>query len=652
MVDISKHGKTVSGILIFFSAILLYFNTFNHKYALDDSIVITDNIYTKNGISGIKDIFKNDSFTGFFKEKKDLVPGGRYRPLSIATFALEYEFFGENPGISHIINVIFYALTGILIFIIFSKLTSSSSSKNYFLSLPLICSLLFIFHPVHTEVVSNIKGRDELLALIFSLAALLFTINNHNSIKIKYLLLAGISFFLALLSKENAIIFALIIPLTVYFFTKSSSKKIFVIEIPLLLSASLFLYIRYKVLGEMSSAPSGELMNNPFLFASVPQKYATIFYTLGVYFRLMFFPHPLTFDYYPYHIELVNLTNIWVIISLMVYVLLIVITISGFRKKTILSYGILLYLLPLILVSNLIFNLGTFMNERFAYFSSLGFCIIIAWFLAYILPGILNKSICRIIIPIFLLFFLILYSTKTISRNKAWENDFTLFTTDVKISSNSAKSNCSAGGILLEEAQIIGNKEKRNSYLEQSLKYLNKAIIIHPEYVDALRLLGNAHFILNKDIEKSIYYYKKVLLRSPLDETTYKNINLVLNDYNNVDHKITIYKEILQINSNRFDISYKLGNLYGKYKSDIPKALIYLKMAASINPDNKNVCKDLGVAYGISGQFSESIKWLKKAIMLEPDDHTLYTNLGITYQRMGNLSKANEYFLMARKMKK
>ena len=393
-------------------------------------------------------------------------------------------------------------------------------------------------------------------------------------------------------------------------------------------------------------------MNNPFLHASPAQKYATIFYTLGNYIRLLFYPHPLTYDYYPYHIELVGFTNPWVILSITVYVIIIIIATLGIKSRYTVSYGILFYLLPLIPVSNLIFNVGTFMNERFIYFSSSGFCLVIAYILTIKLPAILNRKLYTILILLILIPLLALYSIKTISRNKAWKNDFTLFTTDVKISSNSAKSNCTAGGILTEKARELNDNTTKSNYLNQSLKYLNKAVNIHPDYIDALRLLGNAYYALNKDINKSIYYYKQVLIRNPYDEATYKNIHAVLSKYDSIDHKISIYEEILKINARRFDINYKLGNLYGKYKNDIPKALKYLKTAASIKPNNKDVCTDLGVAFGIAGEFDESVEWLKKAIILEPDNCTLYINLGITYQRMGNIKKANEYFMKAEKLRK
>jgi Flp pilus assembly protein TadD len=651
MTRISKYYTPLQIITILASAIILYANTFNHNYALDDAIVITENIYTKKGIAGIKDIFKNDSFTGFFKEKKELVPGGRYRPLSVATFAVEYEILGEKPAVSHIINVILYALTGILIFTVFSRLFNHGSRKNIFLSLPFICALLFIFHPLHTEVVANIKGRDEILALLLSMGTLSLVLIYIYSGKAAYLVFSALAFFMALLSKENAMVYVLLIPVSIWYFTNTSHKKMLIITMPLLIAAITFIIIRTAIIGFFNTEISGELMNNPFLHASASEKYATIFFTLLYYIKLLFIPHPLTYDYYPYHIKLCQFYNPLVIISIILYLLMIITALAGIRTKSKLSYSIFLYLLPLILVSNILFNVGTFMNERFIYFSSLGFCMLIAFYLTDKLPLILRSKFYPVIILSILIPVLVLYSVKTISRNKVWKNDFTLFTTDVETSPESAKSNCTAGGILWEKAKDIKEEDARNNYLTQSIIYLNRAVKIHPDYADAYRLLGNAWYDLYKDTDKAVYYYIQVLKRNPADETTYRNIHSVLNNCDSIDYKISVYEELLKINPLRFDLNYKLGNLYGKYKNDINKALYYLNAAAAINKDSKELCKDLGVAYGLAGQYHESVKWLEEAATLDPADYTIYINLGITYQRLGNPEKAKEYFIKAEQLK-
>ena len=88
-------------ILILVMSFLLYGNTISFDYALDDLIVIRNNSFTQKGFRGIKEIFSYDSFTGFYGKEKKLVEGGRYRPLSIASFdMISEELRGGNTGSS------------------------------------------------------------------------------------------------------------------------------------------------------------------------------------------------------------------------------------------------------------------------------------------------------------------------------------------------------------------------------------------------------------------------------------------------------------------------------------------------------------------------------------------------------------------------
>ena len=93
---------------------LIYYKSFSFRYVLDDSVVITVNLFTKQGIKGIGKKNSTESFTGYFGEQKDLVQGARNRPLPIASFAVEYEIFGENPHLSHFINILLYGILGAL----------------------------------------------------------------------------------------------------------------------------------------------------------------------------------------------------------------------------------------------------------------------------------------------------------------------------------------------------------------------------------------------------------------------------------------------------------------------------------------------------------------------------------------------------------
>ena len=618
----------------------LYGNTINHDYALDDAIVITDNSFTTNGIKGIKDIFTHESFTGFFGKQKELVSGGRYRPLSIASFAIEKELFGFNPHISHFLNIVFYALTGILIFFLLKILLINFRKDVQLLSF--VIALLFIAHPIHTEVVTNIKGRDEIFTFLGALLAFIFSIRYIDTKKYFYLIFSFISLFFGLLAKENAITFLAIIPLGLYLFRKTNFKNILIIFIPLFFATLLFLIIRIKVVGLQFSEAPKELMNNPFVYATISQKFATIIYTFGIYIKLLIFPHPLTFDYYPKHISIVNWSNWHVILSLLFYSIIGIMSILEIKRYKLFSFSVLFYLLSFSIVSNIFFPIGTFMNERFVYISSLGFIIILSVLLIKLIKNKIALSLC-----VFVIFGL--YSFKTIDRNKAWKNDFTLFTTDVKVSKNSAKSNTSAGGKLLEKAIEIKDTTIKREYVSKSIKYLEKALVIHPNYTDAQLLLGNAYWEGYHDFNKAMELYYKVAQKNPTNKHIFNNLNIINNIYKNIDDKILWFDRFYKINPNQFELTYNLGILYGRYKNNFKKSIPLLIKAVNLNPKSTEALKDLGVAYGMINNFEKSILIFEKVIAINPSDTQIYYNIGISYARLGKMDIAEKYFAKSKK---
>lgn len=200
-----------SFFLITLVTFVLYFNTLQHEYSVDDAIVITENMYTQQGAKGISDILTHDTFLGFFKVEKNLVAGGRYRPLSLVTFALEKEYFGDSPHTSHFVNVLLYALCGIFIFLMLKQLFKNADERISKLQLlPLITTLLFIAHPIHTEAVANIKGRDEIMSMLFcSMGSWLLLQYMDSGKSMMKMILSFVCFFLGMLSKENAVTFFL-----------------------------------------------------------------------------------------------------------------------------------------------------------------------------------------------------------------------------------------------------------------------------------------------------------------------------------------------------------------------------------------------------------------------------------------------------------
>ncbi|NQV01840.1 MAG: tetratricopeptide repeat protein [Bacteroidia bacterium] len=625
-------------ILVF--SFILYGNTITHRYALDDTIVITMNAFTEKGFKGIGDIFSYDSFTGFFGKQKTLVAGGRYRPLSIASFAVERGLLGEfNPGFSHFLNILFYALTGMLIFVVLLKLFKPLKNESWYLAIPFVTVLLFIVHPLHTEVVANIKGRDEIFALMFSFLALYFILKFVDSGKKGNLIWSFCSLFLGLLSKENAILFVVIIPLTLYFFRDHPLRKYLLPVASLAVAALLFLWIRYLVLGYINSPLlANEILNNPFLGATISQKAGTILYTFLIYFKLLVFPYPLTHDYYPFHIQLVPFTNALSLISFVICLVLIIYALVSFRKRSIPSYGILFYFLTLFIVSNILFAVGTFMNERFIYMPSFGFVLIVAWLLTEKLKLLIirEKALQNTQTGI-LLVILILFSITTISRNNAWKDDFTLFTTDVAVSANSTKNNTSAGGQYLERAQVEKDPAQKALYFSSAFKHLNRAIEIYPGNKNSILLLGNAMVYANQDYKGGIEKFMTILAMDRLNRNAYNNTIKVLGAIDNTreaDYKITISNRLLEIDPGNGEVNYIIGKLYAQQKGDFDTAIFFFRKAEKDNSNNSEFYKDIGVVYALKEDYENALVAFNRALALNPQDTQVQQNLRILQNRM------------------
>ena len=258
------------------AAFVLYGITIGYGYLQDDQLFIWDNSFVQKGFAGLAQIFGNDSLLGFYKDPKLMLEGGRYRPIPLATFAIEVGMFGkDHPGIAHFVNVLLYGLTGVFLYRVLIGLFQVKSGPWYF-NIPFLAALIFMLHPLHVEVVANIKGRDEILALLGSLGALWAIMKYMDTKEDTWKWTAAGSFLLGLLSKENTATFLAVIPLTLWVFSTIPLGRILSASLPLLGATLLFLIMRAAAL-ETPIEHLDELVLNPFLGMSGAEKFATIF---------------------------------------------------------------------------------------------------------------------------------------------------------------------------------------------------------------------------------------------------------------------------------------------------------------------------------------------------------------------------------------
>lgn len=568
----------IPSLLLLGLAFALYFIGMKYGYVLDDEMVYWKNQFVQKGFAGIKQIFSSDSFIGYFKEQKYLLEGGRYRPLSLATFAMEVEVFGPNkPAAGHFFNILLYGLTGILLYRILVGLFPLGEDKKWYFSLPLITSALFLLHPLHVECVANIKGRDEILALLGGLGALWATLKYFDTKGWWWMVLSAVSLLLGMFAKENALTFLAVIPLTVWFFTSVSTKRILGATIPLVVAALIFIWARYAALGYMlnpGKIAESDLMNNPFYGMTGSEKMATIFLTLGWYLKLLFVPHPLTIDYYPYHVPKVSWADWRAILGLALNVGLGLWALWNLKKRSIPAYAILFYLLTLTIVSNLFVSVGTFMNERFLYMPSVAFCLLAGWFFAIKLPEWLKEK-PNTAYPLGMLVFAALgslFAYRVGTRIPDWQSGLTLNKSAVEVSEGSARSHCFYTTGLYEE-RYVGEKNQaiRKQLVEEMEYHVKRSLEIHPTYGAALVMKFNvaaARFEIDHQLDKFFHVAEDVIEKIPYNPTFRKNLAAYL-------------KYLDGANADKYmAFCYRVGyEFFWKKKNDSQAALFFLEFA-------------------------------------------------------------------------
>lgn len=591
-------------------AFLLYANTLGHQYAFDDAIVITQNSFTKQGFAGMYDLFTRDFFEGIYGEQGMELTGGRYRPLSLLMFALEYQFFGENPFVGHLLNVLLYALTVGLMYKLMQEFFGRASL------LPLLASLLFAVHPLHTEVVANIKSRDEILALLLLIASYLFWQRARASVLAWALCL--LSFFGALLAKETAFTFILLMPLAAYLLepSKPSGKEVLRRSWPLWLVALGYLLLRHAMVGGLGAETNPDIMENPFVGASFTEKYATIGLILWRYLLLCIWPIPLVSDYSYNQIAWVSWSHPEAILGWSLYLGAGFYALWAWWQRKAIAWPLLCYLAPLSLTSNVLFNIGAPMGERFLYLSTWGFSFAVVWGLQQLyLKG--QDSLGAWKSKWYLLLGFVLWAAffafLTVQRNPYWYNNSSLFAEDVQHSPKSAKIHYYHGNSILQEQLAFAQGQRNAQRLQESKAAFARSVEINPQFHTAWYNLGLVSFELAQAEEARDYLLQTLELQPK-----------------------HIYSTEL------------LAKVYGRYLQNVDSSLYYLRRAVDEmqrkTPEN---LKNLGIVYAMKGQYSEAFSHFEQALALSPEDAGLYLNYAIALSAAGQEAKAQDYFAKA-----
>ncbi len=586
-------------ILIF--TFLFYGNSIKNNYSFSDYYIVNEQ--TTKGISAIPEIFTSR----YFSQNK--INYG-YRPIVKATFALEHSLFGKSPHISHFINVLLFALLGILLFSAL-KYIFSNINEHYLL----LVVLLFIAHPTQTEIVASLKNRDEIIAFLFGIISIKNIFRYLNEHRLKYLFFSFLYLVIGYYSKSTISILFAILPLLLYFSNNVSLKKGLLIFIV----TSILLLIIGRLPNLFLEKQARELLFQEYPISNFNERLGTGFGIMLFYLKKLLIPYPLSF-YYGYNtIPVLNFLNPISLISFSIFGLLGMYSLIKIRTKNILYFAILSLIISIFLFSNIITkNIAGIVADRYLFIPSLFFSFIVI----YILFKILNENInlkTKINSKLLITFSIILipYFIIDFNRNTQWKTTETLLESDINNLKNSAMANEIYATNRMGLIEIAKNNEEKLQLLNTAIKHYKISLNIYPEYKFSLSSLGNIYFIFYKDYKTASEYYEKYIKIDSLDATIIKNNGYCYDKLGNYNKALFYYLNVYKFLPNNVAINSLIANKYF-FIGDLKTGTFYNEKIKKIDINSELPYINLANYYYINKDTTTALMLYKQALFKNP----------------------------------
>jgi len=517
-----RRGGIYWALAVGLSALVVYLNAVGNEFVLDDIRLIRDNVRIRS-LANLPQFFVSSYW--------DLKgPQALYRPLVLATYAVNYAVHGLSTYGYTAVNIALHAAVSLLLFALVRALGGAPFAAG-------VAGIAFAVHPVHTEAVTGISGRPELVAAFFFLLAMhlhrLAPVARRTAIGHRAGTLA--CFGCALLSKESAMTLLLVLPAMDALVPAKRSdgqlgtprSRIVTDYLPLVGVALLYLAVRRAVLGGIVIAQGAIApLDNPLVPATTTalgdtagattgQAFMTAFAVVVEYARVLSWPARLSPDYSYNQIPLVTSA---LDVRFMAGVALMAACVGGivvlWRRSPIAAFGLAFLALTFSIVSNFVVTIGTICAERLMYLPSAGVLIaagVGAERLARTVPA--RRRVVYGVLTVLI----VLGAARTWTRNRDWKNEFALWSAAVEAAPGSARVQSEYGRILMgiaeDEAQA-GRPADAEGHYRAAQTHFETALAIYPSYSLPLDGLAMIHSLHDR-FDEALVLYERALKAWP-----------------------------------------------------------------------------------------------------------------------------------------
>jgi tetratricopeptide (TPR) repeat protein len=536
------------GFMIIVTAALVFSKLFNAGFlSWDDADYVTDN-------RDVHEFNLKALFTKFYV--------GNYHPITMLNYALDWKLFAKNALGYHIENIVWHLINCYLVYLFVSQFLKNSLSS-------LLVALIFCLHPLQLETVAWIAERKNLLYTFFLLLAAINYLSFLRYSTTKYWVLTLLFFVFSVLSKPSAIVFPILLFAIDYIYFQKFSLNKWHLKIPFFIISIAIGVITLHAQAE------GKFLNDSHDFA-LHQQVGYAGYAIVQYFSKFLFPIDLSVIY-PYP---VNVAAALLIGFASIILILFLLWKLWKQKQTTMLFGLLFFIINLLLVLQFIPFGEVLTADRYMYVPIIGLALMVV-FISEKLKSYFKYVL--VVLPIVL-------SVFTYARSNVWKNSTQL-------------------------------------YLDILNKYPHSFVALNS--VGAEYMLGKnydmASRYLNKAINENVNYYKGYYNRGLMYAQTnrYKE---ALKDFN----KCLYLKEYPKAYVARANVFYAM--------KDFPKAIQDVEKAIRLEPQNSKAYFVMANCHDDLNQLDKALSSYSKAINYSPETAIYYLRRAIVYGKMQNFN--------------
>ncbi len=520
---------------------------------------------------------------------------GKYHPLTLLSYSIEYRFFQLTPRIYHLTNLLLHLVNVALMFYFLRLIVTD-------IYIVTVATLLFAIHPLQVEPVAWVSGRKDLLCAVFSLSCLI--------VYMRYLkdragapllcLWVFILFVLAMLAKAMAVTLPCVLVLLDYYFRRKLDILNLIEKAPFFAVALGLGWRTWSAAQEANGFPVTALFTfQDRIFLSA--------HAVFLYLRKLIFPHNIS-CFYPLPVKAgVAFAPAVYLSTVLVLAFFTVIWFFG-RKDRLLRFALLFFAICITPVLHLAQVNDSIIYDRFVYLASVGFFLIIAWICRRLVESGISlgrqikvQRLITVLVPAYILYL----SFFSWNRCHIWQNSFTLWTDVIEKFRTCGLAYLNRSSYLLED-----NKPKL------AILDAYAAVKFSPQHAPSFLIRGQVFVALGEDAMALKDLDAAIALDPSMTAAYFErgNIHFKRNAY---DFALNDFTDIIQLNANEARAFSNRGNAYLLSGRALSAVDDYTK-AVAIDPRYTDAYSNRAMAYIVLGDSHRALRDLEEALRIDP----------------------------------